>query len=106
MNNLIKLMCIGAMFSGMANVAQGSEKNLSTFIGDVKDSWQNVKTTDKQKAGDSKKQARKETAQDNVATLQGYQVAYESNPEAQAEVANFKTQAQADVASYDDDEYE
>ena len=102
-------MCIGVIFSGMANAAQGNGQRLSTVISNVKADWQNVKTTDKQKASDSmqtKEQAKKETAQDNVATLQGYQAAYDSDPEAQAEVANFKTQAQADVASYEDDESE
>jgi len=106
MNNLLKIMCIGVMFSGMANVAQGSEKKLGSLIGDVKEDWQNVKTTDKQKASDSKEQAKKETAQDNVATLQGYQEEYDSNPEAQATVDDDKTQAQADVVSYEDDESE
>ena len=73
MNNLLKLMCIGVIFSGMANAAQEGGQRFSTVIGDVKGDWQNVKTTDKQKASDSKEQAKKDTAQDNVDTLQAYQ---------------------------------
>lgn len=159
MNNLLKLMCIGVMSSGMAqeglaysagaqydtNQAQTQAEQDKSYYDkqrphNITNEFQTAKSNAQQEVSDTKA-ADKQTAQsdypeaaaviptlqdykkeydnkaeeiesnpEDVDTLEGYQAVYENDPEAQETVdddkAQAKTQAQADVASYEDGESE
>lgn len=75
MNNLLKIMCAGVMLSGMANEAQGANREPGTVKNTVQTDWTNVKATDKNKFKASKQadaQANVNIAKTNAAMIDSY----------------------------------